>query len=231
MSQLSEWVFPTFRFSLPLLCCHRNQTVTSSLCPSPAAAWASAGLVRYWGTEGVNVWLWTNKTTTKNYSNNIAVRARLCLPEECCLCRWTHRGHAYWHDSRTRHTWAVHAARTWAPDLCVGAEACLHLRPWSGPTWPRRVLMQEKGYYSAFMPHCLLCGKSIYASKGTCFPFFFSKVEQASPSPISFGPFWSIIPKYFLQDETSIQQISHPQAYSGGWATSKFSKCLGLTMN
>lgn len=81
MLQLSEWVFPTFRFSLPLLCCHGNQTVTSSLCPSPAAVWASTGLIRYRWSERVNVWPWTNKT--KRIILMTSLFRRLHLPEEC----------------------------------------------------------------------------------------------------------------------------------------------------
>lgn len=45
-------------------------------------------------------------------------------------------------------------------------------------------------------------------AKGLFLLFFFCKVEQGSQLSISFTPFWLIIPKYFLQDETSIQYVT-----------------------
>lgn len=70
---------------------------------------------------------------------------------------------------------------------------------WDGPYIKKRLLVTLHAL-------CAFCGKSIYTGKRNFFFFFFfCKVKQDFPLSILFTPFWGIIPKYFLQDETSIQ--------------------------
>lgn len=230
MSQLSEGVFPAFQFSLPLLCCHRNQTVTSSLCPSPAAVWASTGLQDNWWAEGVNVWLWTNKTK-KGYSNVIVVQERLCLPEECA-----HTG---------EHTGVIHSNSTAAYNKCgqfifwLGLQICA-CKCRSAST-PRNVVGARmgwqgpstgEGYCSSSTLSSVLCGKPIHTGKGTFLLFFFVKWRKAphcpfhSPHSGVLFPHISYKKKYSFHKYVATCRLTPGAEQQAHWARSKHQ--LGL---